>query len=82
MGPANVDCPGCLVKPAMARFAKYAWTVTALAVAVLFIVFALGARGQAAWLTAGGGLFLILLLACPLMMGGMMWMMMRGGHHH
>ena len=81
-GPADVDCPGCLVKPKMARSAKYAWTVAGIAVTLLVIVLFLGLQSRGGIFVAGGGLFLIMMLACPLMMGGMMWMMMRTGHQH
>jgi hypothetical protein len=81
-GTMDPDCAHCLVRPKMARSAKYAWIVTGVTVLVLVAVLLIGATSQGGVLAAGGGLVLIMVLACPLMMGGMMWMMMRMGHQH
>jgi len=81
-GPPDVDCPGCLVKPGLARSAKYAWAVTGIAFTILAVVVAVGLQSRGGVFAAGGGLVLLMILACPLMMGGMMWMMMRTGHRH
>ncbi|MBI2077118.1 MAG: hypothetical protein HYT80_01925 [Euryarchaeota archaeon] len=75
------DCPHCLVRPSMARSAKFAWAVTAIATGALVVVLFLGFQSRGGLFVAGGGLFLVMMLACPLVMGGMMWMMMRGHQH-
>lgn len=74
-------CAHCLVPPPTNRSAKIAWTVAGVAVALLLIVFFMGANSAGGTLLAGaGGLGLLALLACPLMMGAMMWSMTKKQH--
>lgn len=78
----GTTCEHCLVPPPRDRSAKIAWTVAGIAVALLLVVFFLGAANtRSGTLLAGaGGLGLLALLACPLTMGAMMWFMMRKQH--
>lgn len=77
----GATCAHCLVPPPTNRSAKIAWTVAGIAVALLLVVFFLGASSTGGTLLAGaGGLGLLALLACPLTMGAMMWFMMKKQH--
>jgi predicted phage tail protein len=73
-------CDHCLVPAPTDRSAKVAWTVAAIAVGLLIVVFFLGVGSAPGTLVAGSGFALVGMLLCPLVMGGMMWMMMRKGH--
>lgn len=77
----GATCAHCIVPAPTSRSAKIAWTVAGIAVALLLVVFFMGAGSTGGTLLAGaGGLGLLVLLACPLTMGAMMWFMMRKQH--
>ena len=76
----GTTCEDCLVPAPTNRSARIAWTVAAVAVALLIVVFFLGVGSAPSTFLAAGGFGLLGLLLCPVLMGGMMWMMMRNKH--
>lgn len=73
----GATCDQCLVPAPTNRSAKIAWTVAAIAIALLIVVFFLGVGSWPSTLVAAGGFGLLGALLCPVVMGGMMWFMMR-----